>query len=363
MVTKTIYKDRYIVVVDIGAVPPTVSWLETTYLIDASGHTTAIIAQTDQPTSGVSLQPVPFTLVNAQVSGVTPATAAPSPSAEPSKATRQAESSTPPHFPSTISIIVPAIVGLLGTAALAVILFLLLRRSKKNRLRTDGASIHSVDSSAGDSRNAVERLVNGSTTPQERRLELSPKARIVGESSWETFLKEVESKYERFDESTVFSSEANGSRLCASSREDECGESASRHEDRYNPPRRKHRTRPPTTKSTSLNTMVDYKAAIKHPSLRIQTPCKTKTLEDRSMDYATIVQPPSILKRPARINLGSAEVPSGPELGDQMHKATFVTKRSAAVRKGVRFGEDQIREFGGTPLPSRSGSSSSVIAD
>lgn len=62
MVTKTIYSDSQIVVVDIGSVPATASWLEqTTYLIDQSGYTTAVLAQTNQPTSGVTLAPVPYT--------------------------------------------------------------------------------------------------------------------------------------------------------------------------------------------------------------------------------------------------------------------------------------------------------------
>lgn len=62
MVTSTIYSNSQIVVIDIGSVPATVPWLEqTTYLIDQSGHTTAVLAQTDQPTGGVILSPVPYT--------------------------------------------------------------------------------------------------------------------------------------------------------------------------------------------------------------------------------------------------------------------------------------------------------------
>ena len=62
MVTSTIYTDSQLVIVDIGSVPAAAPWLEqTTYLIDQSGHTTAILAQTDAPTSGVTLKPVPYT--------------------------------------------------------------------------------------------------------------------------------------------------------------------------------------------------------------------------------------------------------------------------------------------------------------
>ena len=50
------------VVVTIESIPESAPWLgQTTYLIDPMGHTTAILAQTDQPTAGVTLAPVPYT--------------------------------------------------------------------------------------------------------------------------------------------------------------------------------------------------------------------------------------------------------------------------------------------------------------
>ena len=69
MVTKTVYVDSTMVVIDIGGVAvATVEWLEeTTYLIDASGHMTAMYAQTDESTLGVQLQPVLYTPVQAFV--------------------------------------------------------------------------------------------------------------------------------------------------------------------------------------------------------------------------------------------------------------------------------------------------------
>ena len=57
-----IYSDSQMVVVTIESIPNSAPWLgQTTYLIDPMGHTTAILAQTDQPTGGVTLAPVPYT--------------------------------------------------------------------------------------------------------------------------------------------------------------------------------------------------------------------------------------------------------------------------------------------------------------
>lgn len=62
MSANTIYSDSHMVVVTIESIPNSAPWLgQTTYLIDPMGHTTAILAQTDQPTGGVTLAPVPYT--------------------------------------------------------------------------------------------------------------------------------------------------------------------------------------------------------------------------------------------------------------------------------------------------------------
>lgn len=57
-----------------GTVPASESWLQqTTYLVDKSGHTTAVLAQTDQPTGSVSLATMPYTT---QAQAVLPSTTA-----------------------------------------------------------------------------------------------------------------------------------------------------------------------------------------------------------------------------------------------------------------------------------------------
>ena len=62
MSANVIYSDSQMVVVTVESIPNSAPWLgQTTYLIDPMGRTTAILAQTDQPTGGVTLAPVPYT--------------------------------------------------------------------------------------------------------------------------------------------------------------------------------------------------------------------------------------------------------------------------------------------------------------
>lgn len=61
-VINMIYSDSQIVVVTIGSFPNTAPWIgQTAFLVDSLGHTTAVLAQTNQPTSGVTLAPAPYT--------------------------------------------------------------------------------------------------------------------------------------------------------------------------------------------------------------------------------------------------------------------------------------------------------------
>ena len=56
------YSDSQMVVATLRSIPNSAPWLgQTTYLVDQSGHTTAVLAQTDRPTVGVTLAPVPYT--------------------------------------------------------------------------------------------------------------------------------------------------------------------------------------------------------------------------------------------------------------------------------------------------------------
>ena len=61
-VVSTIYSGSRTVVVDTGSTPISAPWLaRTTYFLNRWGRTTAVLAQTDQPTASVTLNPVPYT--------------------------------------------------------------------------------------------------------------------------------------------------------------------------------------------------------------------------------------------------------------------------------------------------------------
>ena len=62
MSATVLYSDSQMVVVNLESIPDSAPWLgQTIYLIGPMGHTTAFLAQTDQPTIGVTLAPVPYT--------------------------------------------------------------------------------------------------------------------------------------------------------------------------------------------------------------------------------------------------------------------------------------------------------------
>lgn len=127
MSTVTIYSDAYIVIVEHPRGIQTAPWLdEVTYLIDANGQTTAILEQTDKPTSGVSLEPVPFTPVQAAVISPTTET---SPT---SRVSVPAQTNAPlpsiPTLPSRNLTIALAVLGAILSLVLTGVIWYLLRR-------------------------------------------------------------------------------------------------------------------------------------------------------------------------------------------------------------------------------------------
>ena len=69
-----VHSDSQLGIVTVGSIPDSARWLgQTTYLFDASEHTTTVLAQTDQPTDGVTLAPVPY---NTQAQAPLPSTTA-----------------------------------------------------------------------------------------------------------------------------------------------------------------------------------------------------------------------------------------------------------------------------------------------
>lgn len=348
MVTKTIYTDSFMVVVDVGAVPPTEAWLEeTTYLIDKSGHTTAIIAQTDAPTSGVSLQPVPFTPVNAQISLAASSTTSPNPT------------HTPPSQksgPSSTIIAVASVGVIIGMVIMAATLYLLRRRGIRARLRAQSSPPSSGDSASNvssTSQNSIEKSILESKAAQGFK---STKWAEEGLPSWEAFLKEVEREYERFDESKMSSSEGYGSRFGGSGKP----ENISELKERYDQLIANHhggvpRVGPGSTDTGFRSPTMDF------PLSSMQTDPKLGQVTDHNtgdMHPILVPQPTSILKRPARKELKFMDAVQR-KLGtgnENRNTPTSIEMKAAVTKKSVKFGENEIREFGRTPLPSSAGS-------
>ncbi len=355
MVTQTIYTDAYMVVIDIGAVPPTAEWLEeTTYLIDSAGHTTAIIAQTDQPTAGVTLQPVPYTPAQALLSNNVPSSTTPPARAasatSPTAINPTATSTTTTHKrDSNMTYTMVGVGAMLGILVAAVIVYLLRRRSKRKSFSVFGRNIGSTDSLS--SLSSLEKLVEGTKTTQGISSRESNREEMP---SWEDFLKEVENIYERFDNTTILSS-SKGS----DSRSDRSRHNVSELQEKYNELWRNKHSLPMERDSKSSNTEVESPTS-NLPPLPKPTFREKSELTERKLTPTQIIGPASILKRPARTDFigavhsminkthdDAAEAGGGPNPGQE---------QGPKMKKGVRFGNNEIREFGATPLPSRTNS-------
>ena len=363
MVTQTIYTDAYMVVIDIGAVAPTAEWLEeTTYLIDSAGHTTAMIAQTDQPTAGVTLQPVPYTPAQALLSNNVPSSTTPpaeaasttTPTTRPTTSAAavnpSATSTTSTHKrDSTMTYTLVGVGAMLGVLIAAMTVYLLRRRSKRKRFDVYSQNIGSTDSSS--SLNGLERLVEGTKMTQ-GVFSQEPDSEEM--PTWEEFLKEVENMYERFDNTTILSS-SEGSDSHSDASRLTMSELQEKYDELW---RTKHS--PPTKRELNSPSAFIGSPTLNLPPLPKQTLREKSELTERKMTPTQTMGPVSILRRPARrgfigavhskisnTTADAAEAGEGPNSGQ---------KPERKVRKGVRFGNNEIREFGATPVPSRTNS-------
>ena len=144
MSTTTIYSDAYMVVVEHPRGIETAPWLdEATYLIDANGKTTGLLEQTEKPTSGVSLEPVPFTPVQAAVINSAAITSPPS-----AASTQTPDASSSPRSTS-LSPTVTIALAVLGTVLVLILVgvswYLLRQRHKKAQVRIDDSKLRSPD--------------------------------------------------------------------------------------------------------------------------------------------------------------------------------------------------------------------------
>ena len=354
MVTQTIYTDAYMVVIDIGAVPPTAEWLEeTTYLIDSAGHTTAMIAQTDQPTDGVTLQPVPYkpaqALLTNNVPSLTTPSAGPASATSPTAINPTVTSTTSTHKRDSSMIYTLVGVGvMLGVLVAAVTVYLLRRRGKRKSFGVFGQKVGSTDSSS--SLNSLEKLVEGTRMTQSG---LSGESDREEMPSWEGFLKEVENIYERFDNTTILSSSKGSESISDGSRP-----TMSELQEKYNELWRNKHGPPMGQNSNSSNAVVGSPTS-NLPPLPKQTFREKSELTARKMILPQTSGPVSILKWPARKGFIGAVHSILSHTNDDAAEDEGShpgQKQGPKVKKGVRFGDNEVREFGATPVPSETNS-------
>ena len=238
---------------------------------------------------------------------------------------------------------------MLGVLVAAVTVYLLRRRSKRKRFSVLGQNIGSTDSSS--SLNSLEKLVEGTKGTQ---AVLSRESNREEMPSWEDFLKEVENIYERFDNTTILSSSEE-----SESRSDGSRPTVSELQEKYDELwRTKHS--PPTKRNSNSSNAVVGSPTSNLPPLPKQTLREKSELTERKMTPTQTIGPVSILRWPARKVLigavhsitsnthdNAADADGGPNSGQ---------REGRKVKKGVRFGNNEIREFGATPLPSRTNS-------
>ena len=286
------------VVVDVGSAPATAPWLqETTYLIDSSAHTTAVIAQTNKPTSGVALQPKPFTPANAQVQ--VPQTPAPtSPTAPTTRPLSQAQAAS--HGRPAI-FIAGAVVGALIGVLIAALTFYFFKR-RRRRIRLQAGGLFPDEKSGSPSSSSSPNTLVGSPETSRTRVKWAKAL------EW-TRIKDRKNGHDAYGEHDGMPRKALGVAGLGS----------------------------------------DTSSTLTTPA----TPYGARAARDLSMIPAPAgihAKPVSILKRSAAV--GDADVARPKEETTEPESELGDDKVGPAVSKGpkVRFGVDQIKYFAGGPV-------------
>ena len=312
-VASTIYSGSRTVVVDIGSTPISAPWLaRTTYLLNKGGRATAVLAQTDQPTASVMLEPVPYT--------TQAHTALPSPTASTdllaptSEATMAAPKTAPSSTTLTLRPQVPAgtiaaIGAVTGIAILIALLFYFRWRIKRYRLRPK------------------DQMQTLRTTPRTWPL-------AYGVPSWEKLAKDAEKYYAGFYKSTMTSVEENGSGLCLESMQIGDRRSITELRERYE--RLLQRSQQSSDTGWESSDTHTTSPAIYLPP-------------QKAITRAQSDPPASILKRPPLTETTTTPASKMKNEDEQGSQAVPAPGFPAIVKKGVRFGVNQIREFGLSP--------------
>ena len=219
--------------------------------------------------------------------------------------------------------------------------YLLRRRRKRKSFGAFDQKVGNTDSSS--SLNILEKLVEGTQKSDSEEM-----------PSWEDFLKEVESIYERFDNTTILSSS-----MGSISRSDGSRPTVSELQEKYNELWRDKHSPPVEQKTNSSNVVVGSPTS-NLPALPRQTFREKSELTERKMNRPQSTGPVSILKWPARKGFIGAVHGILGHTNDDATEADEGShpgrKQEPKVKKGVRFGDNEVREFGATPMPSRTNS-------
>ena len=337
MGTSIIYSDAQYVIVDIGSAPATAPWLkQTTYLIDRSGQTTAFLAQTGPATPGVTFTAVPYTssqpthsatitpvpqkssqptqgVTAATVSDTSPAQVFRPSSAVPFRLPQAPTTTVPPsaqhpvkaspHTPRN-AVVDAAVIGVLvGIAVAVALVYYTRRRIRMKRLET-------------------KRLL---PTSQDTAEQWTPAHELP---HWDMFAKKTQQYHTRSEGSAMDFREANGIGLGI-----------------------ERNQLVPWPSILELGEKNEHLARIRSGS--------SNTYDQRPTGYplpakppaqANTGQPTSILKRPAPNGIPSAAQGIVGNEDERGPRRISATRNIARAKKGVRFGVNQIREFGRSPF-------------
>ncbi|KAL9135598.1 MAG: hypothetical protein Q9175_003215 [Cornicularia normoerica] len=346
MGTSTIYSNSQLVVIDIGSVAATAPWLgQTTYLIDKSGHTTAVLAQTDQPTQGVTLKPVPYTTQvqtalpsttagdlpsgwtgnakevcgagnrqsvysNATLTTIQPAAVRTSRPTTTAPSIAQSPTGATSRTPIAVTVAAAVIGVLAGIAIVVALVYYLRRRIRSTRPRT-------------------KSLLQ---TSQDTAHSWPPADQVP---SWEVFVRATEEYYTRFGECATHFSEGKGLGLGLGRNQAVSRPSIPELREKY--------------ERLQLNTQGTAQARSKSSNTYARLPAGYSP-PTKAPVQAHLGQPTSILKRPAPTEIANMAHGMLETEDERGARGISATRKLALAKKGVRFGVNQIREFGRSPF-------------
>ncbi|MCJ1240546.1 hypothetical protein MMC14_008550 [Varicellaria rhodocarpa] len=368
MVTVTVESDTIQVVVNIGVSVETEPWFaETTYLIDSLGHTTALIAQTAPAASTYDITPVPWTPtpVAAAAAPLTTSTASPVPTSAAASTTAAAAFTTSPITltPSPTQSGVPSSKGdstlLIGMGVAGAIVGLLALATAYYLWRKAMKRSEESSQSYGDGSSKSSSSYSSSSTAMFRPWGDRPTADLT----WSEFIDEFQDEYARYDESKISFQGDYPSRI-GEGRSSQGGyrETVEEKQERLWRLANRSHSPPPAYVDEKDGRVVSFREEsetiysspqIPRPTLKFPLSIlKRPPTPTPSVSGARPVNRPLFNLLPTTIQNVLGESP------DPTYTPNFAERPAKTVKakKGVRFGVDQIKEFGRTPAASVAGS-------